>query len=385
MIYLDHNATTPCDPEVLDAMLPYFLQKFGNAASRTHSFGWVAEEGVEKARGQVAALLSAEPEEIVFTSGATEACNLAIKGIWERYAIKGNHIISCVAEHKAVLDTCAYLEKKGAEVDYLPVNAEGLIDLRLLESKIRPTTVLIAIMFANNETGVIQPVAEIGQIARKNNVLFFTDATQAIGKIPVNVQDHSIDVLALSAHKLYGPKGVGALFVRRKSPRVSLISQMHGGGHERTFRSGTLNVPGIVGLGMACALSAKRMHDDGVRLGFWRDRMEEGWVANGYLGKINGHRQCRLSHVSNISFVGVRAERLIARLSQKIAFSVGSACTSASQQASHVLTAMGLNEQELKGALRISMGRCNTEADIKTAIAEINGALMAERQRIGGI
>lgn len=378
MIYLDHNATTPCDPQVLDAMLPYFTQKFGNASSRTHPYGWIAEEGVTLARKQVADLIHAEPQEIIFTSGATEGCNLAIKGVYERYATKGNHIITCATEHKAVLDTCMYLERKGAEVSYLPVNAEGRIDIALLETHLKPETILIAIMYANNETGVIQPVADIGRVARKHNVLFFTDATQAIGKIPVDVQKDQVDLLALSAHKIYGPKGIGALFVRRKSPRVNLTAQIHGGGHERGYRSGTLNVTGIVGLGKACALCAERLYDDITRFTDWRDHIEAALVEAG-VDSINGSTAYRLPNVSNVSFRDIKAERLISKLNQQIAFAVGSACTSASREPSHVLTAMGLDEDRIKGTIRLSVGRCNTQEEIETAITKLKEAVTQER------
>ncbi len=379
MIYLDHNATTPCATEVLQEMLPYFTDKFGNASSRTHPYGWVAAEAVERARRQVAHLIAAEEQEIIFTSGATESCNLAIKGVYERYAVKGNHIITCATEHKAVLDTCAYLERKGAEVSYLPVDKEGLIDLELLEKSIRDTTILVAVMYANNETGVIQPVAEIGKIARKHKVLFFTDATQAVGKTPVHVTDDYVDLLALSGHKIYGPKGVGALYVKRRNPRVSLTARIHGGGQEKGFRSGTLNVTGIVGLGSACALAGKRMQEDMPRLASWRDMLEQAFTTDDE-AIINGGKVPRLAHVSNISFRNVKAERLIAKLNGEIAFAVGSACTSAHQRPSHVLEAMNVGEGNIEGAVRFSLGRGNTIEEIETAIARLKEAVLAEQK-----
>ncbi|MCP9032884.1 aminotransferase class V-fold PLP-dependent enzyme, partial [Klebsiella sp. SWET4] len=306
-IYLDNNATTPMDPRVLEVMIPYFTEHFGNAASRNHPFGWEAEEAVDYAREQVAKLIGADPKEIIFTSGATEGDNLAIKGVFEMYASKGNHIITAVTEHKAVLDTCKHIEKLGGEVTYLPVNAEGLIDLKELEAAIKPTTVLIAIMYANNEIGVIQPVKEIAAIAKKHGVLFFTDGTQAAGKIPVDVIKDGIDIMTFSGHKMYGPKGVGALYVRRKNPRVKVTAQMDGGGHERGMRSGTLNVPGIVGFGKACELCRLEMEEDTQRISKLRDKLENALMhlEEAY---VNGSKEHRLPHVSNISFKYVEGE-----------------------------------------------------------------------------
>lgn len=374
MIYLDYNATTPCDPGVVEAMLPYFTEKFGNAASRTHAYGWIADEGVTQARKQVAELIGAGPEEIVFTSGATESCNLALKGVWEMYASKGNHIITCATEHKAVLDTCRHLQRKGADITQLSVNKQGLIDTEALEAAIKPSTVLIAIMYANNETGVIQPVQAIGAIAKKHQVLFFTDATQAAGKVKISVQDDGIDLLALSGHKFYGPKGVGALYVRRRAPRVRLLAQIDGGGHERGFRSGTLNVPGIVGLGKAAAICREKMISDAARLGGLRQQLEQALLAVAGT-EINGYGANRLPHVSNLSFKNLKAERLVATLNGQIAFSVGSACTSAEKAPSHVLEAMGLDEEQLYSSIRLSMGRFTTEEEIGIAIATITKAI----------
>ncbi len=376
MIYLDYNATTPCDPRVVQAMLPYFHEKFGNAASRTHPYGWIADEGVAQARKQVAHLIKAEPEEIIFTSGATEGCNLAIKGIYEMYAAKGNHIITSATEHKAVLDTCKHLERLGAKVTYLGVKENGLIDINELEAAIMPETILIAIMYANNETGVIQPVPAIGQIAKRHNVLFFTDATQAIGKIPVDVRKDNIDILALSGHKFYAPKGAGALYIRRKDPRVRLTAQMDGGGHERGYRSGTLNVPGIVALGKAAAICEEEMMMEAARLKVLRDKLEGALLGiEGTL--INGSITDRLPHVSNFSFTNIKAERLISLLNSKIAFSVGSACTSASQQPSHVLEAMGLDEKRIAGSVRLSLGRFTTDEEIEMAVSEMRKAIFS--------
>jgi cysteine desulfurase len=375
MIYLDYNATTPCDPAVLEVMLPYFSEHFGNAASRTHPYGWVADEAVKKAREQVATLIGAESAEIIFTSGATESCNLAIKGIFENYTSKGNHIITCGTEHKAVLDTCTHLEKLGAVVTRLPVNQHGLPDLEELERVITPNTILIALMYANNETGVILPVDAIGNIAQKHGIIFFCDATQAAGKIPINVQQSQIGMLALSAHKLYGPKGTGALYIRRKNPRVKPKAQMDGGGHEGGFRSGTLNVSGIVGMGAACALAASKMQSEAIRLAALRDRLEKGLK---HLHEIttNGAGASRLPHVSNISFLGLKAERLIALLNSEIAFSVGSACTAASQQPSHVLEAMGMDKKVIDGSVRLSLGRFTTEEEIDRTLLAFQAAII---------
>lgn len=377
-VYLDHNATTPMDPRVLDAMLPYFVEKFGNAASRTHSFGWVAEEAVDHAREQIAALIGAVPQEIIFTSGATEAANLAIKGVYEMYGAKGNHIITCTTEHKAVLDTCHHLEKLGAQVTYLDVQPDGLIDLDALEAAITPQTILIAIMYGNNETGVIQPVKEISAIARKHSVLFFTDATQAVGKIPVQVEEDGIDLMAFSGHKMYGPKGVGALYVRRKGPRVKVTAQMDGGGHERGMRSGTLNVPGIVGLGKACALCMNELETEGARLNGLRNKLETALLQlDGTT--VNGNTALRLPHVTNLSFGYVEGGTLMAGFNRNIAVSNGSACTSATLEPSYVLKAMGLSDEQAQSALRFGLGRFTTEEEIDYAIREISQAIIKQQ------
>jgi cysteine desulfurase len=376
-VYLDYNATTPCDARVVEAMLPYFTENFGNAASRTHYYGWQAEEAVELAREQVAALIGSEPKEIVFTSGATESDNLALKGVFEAYASKGNHIITCVTEHKAVLDTCKQLEKKGARVTYLPVNRDGLIDIGELESAIDTHTILVALMFANNELGVIQPVKAIGEIAKKHGVLFFTDAAQAVGKIPVSVNESGIDILSLSAHKMYGPKGVGAIYMRRKNPRVKLQAQIEGGGHERAVRSGTLNVPGIVGLGKACELARKEMEADAARLGQLRNKLERILLEEGDV-YINGSQFNRLPHVSNIGFGSASGEALMLACNKDIAVSSGSACSSASMEPSYVLKAIGLSDEEAYGSLRFSLGRFTTEEEID----HVSRVLITELRKI---
>jgi len=379
-IYLDYNSTTPCDPRVVAAMLPYFTEKFGNAASRSHAFGWEGEEAVAQAREQVAALIGAEPGEIVFTSGATEGDNLALKGVFELYASKGNHIITGVTEHKAVLDSCHHIEKLGGEVTWLPVDAEGLIDLRELEAAIRPTTVLIAVMYANNEIGVIQPIKAISAIARKHGVLFFTDATQAVGKIPVDVNRDGIDLLTLSAHKIYGPKGIGALYVRRKDPRVRLTAQMDGGGHEKGMRSGTLNVPAIVGMGKACALCAAEMEADATRIARLRDHLEAGLLRiEG--AHVNGSRAHRLPQTTNISFSYVDGQALLAGLGKDVALSSGSACTSASMEPSYVLTALGLGDDLAHSSLRLGLGRWTTEEEVDYAIGRIADTISRLREK----
>lgn len=373
-VYLDNNATTPCDPRVVAAMLPYFTEMFGNAASRSHPLGWAAEEAVDNAREQVARLIGAEPKEIIFTSGATEAVNLAIKGVYEMYAGKGNHIITAVTEHKAVVDTCRHLEKLGALVTWLPVDHEGLIDLQQLEAAITPQTILISLMYANNETGVIHPVRAISDIARKHGVLFMTDATQATGKIPANVNNDGIDLLTLSAHKMYGPKGTGALYVRRRSPRVKLSAQIDGGGHERGMRSGTLNVPGIVGLGKACELCMEEMEADTQRILPMKNRLEKALLAMEQTF-LNGALHQRLPHTCNLSFKYVESETLMMGFNKKIAVSSGSACTSASMEPSYVLKAMGLSDDLAHASLRFGLGRFTTDEQIDFAIQTITDAV----------
>ncbi len=362
-IYLDNHATTRMDPRVLDAMLPYFTESFGNAASRNHSFGWVAEEGVEKGRKQLADLIGATAKEIVLTSGATESNNLAIKGVAEMYAQKGNHIITAATEHKAVLDTCKRLEKHGCRVTYLPVGQNGLIDLDQLRDAITDKTVLVSIMFGNNEIGTIQPVREIGKICHEKGVLFHTDGTQAAGKIPVNVLADNIDLMSFSGHKIYGPKGVGALYVRRKSPRVQLTAQMDGGGHERGFRSGTLNVPGIVGFGQAAELCRLEMNDEIAHASRLRDRLKDKLFAELDEVYINGTMEHRLPHNLNISFAYVEGESLLMGIND-IAVSSGSACTSATLEPSYVLKALGAGDDLAHSSIRFGIGRFNTEEEI---------------------
>jgi cysteine desulfurase len=378
-IYLDHNATTPMDPRVLEAMLPYFVENFGNAASRNHSFGWHAEEAVDYAREQIAQLIGADPKEIIFTSGATEGNNLGIKGVYEMYASKGNHIITCTTEHKAVLDTCKHLEKLGAEVTYLEVQPDGLIDLKQLEAAMKPTTILVAIMYANNEIGVIQPVKEIGAIAKKHGALFFTDAVQAVGKIPVDVIADGIDIMSFTAHKMYGPKGVGALYVRRKNPRVKVTAQIDGGGHERGMRSGTLNVPGIVGFGKAAEIARTDMAGDTERISKLRDKLENALkvIDETY---VNGNPAHRLPHVSNISFKYVEGEGLMMGFNKDIALSSGSACTSASLEPSYVLKALGLGDDLAHSSLRFGLGRYTTEEQIDFTIKAVTDTVLKLRE-----
>jgi cysteine desulfurase len=378
-IYLDYSATTPCDPRVVEAMLPYFTENFGNAASRNHVFGWAAEGAVEVAREQLAALIGAETQEITFTSGATESDNLAIKGIFQLYGSKGNHIITTATEHKAVLDTCKHIEKIGGEVTFLPVKSDGRIDIAELEAAIKPTTILIAIMYANNEIGNLQPVREISAVARKHNVIFFCDAVQAMGKVPVNVNDDGIDLMAFTAHKMYGPKGVGALYVRRKNPRVKIAAQMDGGGHERGMRSGTLNVPGIVGFGKAADIAIKEMQADAERMMKLRDKLEQSLLKlEG--ASVNGSVEHRLPHVSNMSFHGLRSDELLAGFNKEVAVSSGSACTSASLEPSYVLRALGIGDELSRSCLRFSLGKFTTSEEIDYVIEKVTATVTKLRQ-----
>lgn len=369
-IYLDYHATTPVDERVLEAMLPYFREHFGNAASRNHSFGWVAEEAVEKARKQVASLINASPKEIVFTSGATESNNLAIKGVAEMYAEKGDHIITAATEHKSVLDTCKRLEKRGFRVTYLPVRPDGLIDLDQLRDSITDRTILVSIMYGNNEIGTIQDIRAIGQICHEKGVLFHTDGTQAAGKIPVDVIADNIDLMSLSAHKMYGPKGVGALYVRRKNPRVQLVAQIDGGGHERGMRSGTLNVPGIVGFGKAAELCQQLMPEEMPRLQRLRDRLKDGILAQLDEVYINGTMERRLPHNLNMSFAYVEGESLLMGIND-IAVSSGSACTSATLEPSYVLKALGAGDDLAHSSIRFGLGRFTTEEEIDYTIGKV--------------
>jgi len=362
-IYMDNHATTPTDKRVLQAMLPYFTEAFGNPASRNHPFGWAAEEGVETARAQIAKLIGATPKEIIFTSGATESNNLAIKGVAEMYREKGNHIITAVTEHKAVLDTCKRLEKNGYRVTYLPVAKSGLIDLEELKRAMDDKTILVTIMAANNEIGVLQPIEEIGKLCHERGILFHTDAVQAVGKVPIDVNKQHIDLMSITAHKIYGPKGVGALYVRRKNPRVQVSALIDGGGHERGMRSGTLNVPGIVGLGKACAIAYEEMAQEAVRLAGLRDRLRERIMSQLDETYVNGSEEHRLPGNLNISFAYVEGESLLMGISD-IAVSSGSACTSATLEPSYVLKALGAGDDLAHSSIRFGIGRFNTQAEV---------------------
>jgi cysteine desulfurase len=369
-IYMDYAATCPVDERVVQAMLPYFTTHFGNAASRTHAFGWAAEEAVEKARKQIAAVINADAKEITFTSGATEANNLAIKGVAEFLSGQGNHIITCVTEHKAVIDTCKHLERHGCEVTWLPVNRDGLIDLDELERSFRPETILVSIMTANNETGVLQDVAAIGRMCHKRKVLFHTDAVQAFGKVPLDVEAMNIDLLSISAHKIYGPKGVGALYVRRRRPRVRIAPQLHGGGHERGNRSGTLAVPLIVGLGEAAELAARELPEESKRILALREHMRERLLREVPNSIVNGTLEHHLPGTLNISFAYVEGESLLMGL-KEVAVSSGSACTSASLEPSYVLRAMGLDDELAHSSLRITIGRYTTREQVDYVVDRI--------------
>jgi cysteine desulfurase len=378
-IYMDNHATTPCDPRVFEAMRPYFTEIFGNAASRNHQFGWEAEEAIENARKQVADLISASSKEIVLTSGATESDNLAIKGVADMYYERGDHIITAVTEHKAVLDSCKKLEKRGFKVTYLPVGTDGLISPDDIKNAMTDKTILVTIMMANNEIGVIQPIAEIGKLCKEKGVLFHTDATQAIGKIPFNVNELNVDLASFSAHKIYGPKGVGGLYVRRKNPRVVLVPMMDGGGHERGMRSGTLNVTGIVGLGKACELARQEMPTENERVFTLRERLREGLMNELPDVYVNGHPTQRLAGNLNISFAYVEGESLLMGIND-IAVSSGSACTSASLEPSYVLKALGVGEELAHSSIRFGLGRFNTEEEVDYTIGRVNEAVNRLRE-----
>ncbi len=377
-VYLDNNATTPMDPRVLDAMMPYFTSKFGNAASRNHKFGWEAEEAVDYAREQIAKLIGCTDKEIIFTSGATESNNLALKGVFEMYAQKGNHFITVTTEHKAILDTCKHIEKMGATVTYITPGTDGLISVEQIEAAITDRTVLISVMYGNNEIGVIQPIQAIGKLARSKGILFHTDATQTVGKIPVNVDEDYIDLMSFSAHKMYGPKGVGALYVRRKNPRVKVTAQMDGGGHERGMRSGTLNVPGIVGLGKACEICMNEMESEAKRLSVLRDKLESSLMEMEET-YVNGNVTARLPHVANISFKYVEGEGLMMGI-KDLAVSSGSACTSASLEPSYVLKSLGLDDDLAHSSIRFGLGRFTTEEEIDFAINHVKTAVTKLRE-----
>jgi cysteine desulfurase len=371
LVYLDNHATTPVDPRVVEAMLPYFGERFGNAASRSHRFGWEAEEAVEAARAEVAALIGAASRDVVFTSGATESDNLAIKGVVEFHADRGDHVITAATEHKAVLDSCKALEKAGrARITVLPVDGRGQVDPDDVRRALTPRTVLISIMHANNEIGTLQPIAAVGRIAKEAGVLFHSDAAQSVGKVAVDVEGMGIDLLALTAHKLYGPKGAGALWVRGKGPRVRLAAQMHGGGHERGLRSGTLNVPGIVGLGRACAIAAGEMSAEAPRLAQLRERLQRGLCARLEGLRLNGHPDARLPGNLNLVIPGIEGDSLMAALPD-VAVSSGSACTSATLEPSPVLRAIGLDDEAAHASIRFGIGRFNTEADVDYAVERV--------------
>lgn len=369
-IYMDHHATTPVDPRVLDAMLPYFSEKFGNASSRNHPFGWAAEEAVENARAQVAALLGAAPKEIIFTSGATESDNLMLKGVAEAYRHKGNHIITQATEHKAVLDVCKRLEKTGFEVTYLPVQRDGRVDPEDLRKAITSKTILITVMYANNEIGSIQPIAQIGKIAKEYGVFFAVDAAQAVGKVPIDVRKDNVDLLAISGHKLYGPKGVGALYVRRDNPRVQPVAIIDGGGHERGWRSGTLNVPGIVGLGAACEIAKREMSEESGRIAQLRDRLQRALQAKLDGVSVNGSLEHRLPHNLNMSFAHVDGEALLMGIND-VAVSSGSACTSATLEPSYVLKALGVDEDLAHSSIRFGLGRFSTQEEVDYVVNKV--------------
>ena len=378
-IYLDYQATTPVDERVLEAMLPFFTNEFGNAASRSHAFGWKAEEAVDTARNQIASIMNASPKEIVFTSGSTEAINLAMKGVGDMYGSKGKHVITSLAEHKAVLDTAKHMEKEGFEVTYLHPNDKGAVTAEQVRDAIRDDTILVSLMWANNEVGTVNPIREIGAVCREKGVLFFTDATQAVGKIPVDVQADNIDLLCLSGHKVYGPKGVGCLYVRRRNPRVRLVAQMDGGGHERGMRSGTLNVPGIVGLGAACAVAEQDLEKDMAHSIALRERFEKRiFDALDYV-EINGDADSRRPGCSNLSFAYVEGESLIMGF-KDLAVSSGSACTSASLEPSHVLQSMGVGDELAHSSIRFGIGRKTTEADVDFAADQVIAAVKKLRE-----
>jgi len=378
-IYMDYQATTPCDPRVVEAMLPYFTQSFGNAASRNHRYGWEAEEAVEKARGQIAELLGANSKEIVFTSGSTESINLALKGVAEMYAEKGKHIITCQAEHKAVLDVAKHLEQQGFEVTYLQPDKSGRVSVESVAAALRPDTILVALMWANNEVGTLNPIREIGALCHEKGVLFFTDATQAAGKVPVDVEADHVDLLCLSGHKIYGPKGVGVLYVRRRNPRVRLVAQMDGGGHERGMRSGTLNVPSIVGLGKACELARLELPQEAQRTSGLRDYLEKRIFAELDFVHLNGNREHRLPNNLNVSFAYVEGESLIMGISD-VAVSSGSACTSASLEPSHVLRAMDVGEDLAHSSIRFGIGRFTTQEEVDFAAGSVIRAVKRLRE-----
>ena len=371
-IYLDNQATTPLDPEVFSAMSPWFTEKFGNASSRNHTYGWEAEEAVEIARESVAAIIGSLPKEIIFTSGATEANNIALQGAAKNYQNQGRHIITLKTEHKAVMDVCQHLSKDGFDITYLPVDKDGILDVNKFENAIRDDTILASVMHVNNEIGVIQPIKELGAICKNKNVIFHVDAAQSLGKIPINVDDMGIDLLSISAHKFYGPKGIGGLYIRRKDPRVQLQPIMFGGGHERGIRSGTLPVPNIVGMGRACDLAADVMNEENLKITTLRDALLQGIRDKNPNALVNGSMEYRVAGNLNMSFPGVNNEAIIAAIPE-IAISSGSACTTSTMEPSHVLLALGMSKEEAYSSLRFGIGRFNTEEDIHIAVKSING------------
>lgn len=380
-IYMDNQATTPVDPRVIEAMVPFLGEIYGNAASRNHAFGWAAEEAVDRGRSQIAGLVGARPKEIIFTSGATESDNLAIKGVAEFYADKGNHIITAVTEHKAVLDTCQALERANlAEVTYLPVDQYGRVDVDDVKKAIRDNTVLISLMYANNEIGTLHPVRAIGKLAKERGILFHCDATQGVGKVPVNVDEDGIDLMSMSAHKIYGPKGCGALYVRSRGPRVRLRAQVHGGGHERGMRSGTLNVAGIVGFGKACELCGQELEAEAGRLISLRQRLHDGLTENLEEVYLNGHPTERIPGNLNLSFSYVEGESFLMGLNREIALSSGSACTSATLEPSYVLKALGVGEELAHTSIRFGLGRFNTEEDVDYVIRRVSEVVVRLRE-----
>ncbi len=380
-IYMDNQATTPVDPRVIEAMVPFLGEVYGNAASRNHAFGWAAEEAVDRGRSQIADLVGARPKEIIFTSGATESDNLAIKGVAEFYADKGNHIITAVTEHKAVLDTCQALERANiAEVTYLPVDQYGRVDADDVKQAIRDETILISLMYANNEIGTLHPIREIGKLAKERGILFHCDATQGVGKIPVNVDEDGVDLMSMSAHKMYGPKGCGALYVRSRKPRVRLRAQMHGGGHERGMRSGTLNVAGIVGFGKACELCGQELEAEAGRLIALRQKLYNGLTDNLEDVYLNGHPTERIPGNLNLSFSYVEGESFLMGLNREIALSSGSACTSATLEPSYVLKALGVGEELAHTSIRFGLGRFNTEEDVDYVVKRVSEVVIRLRE-----
>jgi len=373
-IYLDNQATTPLDPEVFSAMSPWFTEKFGNASSRNHTYGWEAEEAVEIARESVAAIIGSLPKEIIFTSGATEANNIALQGAAKNYQNQGRHIITLKTEHKAVIDVCQHLSEDGFDITYLPVDKDGMLNVNKFEDAIRDDTIFASVMHVNNEIGVIQPIKELGAICKNKNVLFHVDAAQSVGKIPLNIDDMGIDLLSISAHKFYGPKGVGALYIRRKDPRVQLQPVMFGGGHERGVRSGTLPVPNIVGMGRACDLAADVMNEENLKITTLRDALLQGIRDKNPNALVNGSMEKRVAGNLNMSFPGVNNEAIIAAIPE-IAISSGSACTTSTMEPSHVLLALGMSKEEAYSSLRFGIGRFNTEQDIHIAVKSINGCM----------